>query len=271
LNNHEKDQLENLLDYGKATDEADYTGLQLLVIPRPGTISPWSSKATDITHNCGLNKIIRLERGTAWFLQTDQELSTVTVDAIKPFIHDRMTEIVESDFDYADILFQETQPGELIYIDILQNGKKALSEANINLGLALSDTEINYLLENFNVLKRNPTDVELMMFAQINSEHCRHKIFNAEWTINNQKMEKSLFDMIRETYKDNPGLVLSAYKDNSAVITGYSATRFYPNPEDHHYQTTKEDVHILMKVETHNHPTAISPYPGASTGSGGES
>ncbi|MBI4006653.1 MAG: phosphoribosylformylglycinamidine synthase, partial [Gammaproteobacteria bacterium] len=185
-------------------------------------------------------------------------------------IHDRMTETVVYNFDHAEALFQEMQPGVLTTIDIMQKGQAALIEANMTMGLALSDEEIAYLFENFQTLNRNPTDVELMMFAQANSEHCRHKIFNAEWWINNQKMEQSLFDMIRKTHVCNPGRILSAYNDNAAVSSGYTATRFFPNPENHYYQSYKEDVHILMKVETHNHPTAISPYPGASTGAGGE-
>lgn len=270
LDVHEKKRLENLLAYGQQSPQTAVKGQLLLVIPRPGTISSWSSKASDIVHNCGLDKVNRLERGSAWYLQIDQELSTDIIEKIKPHIHDRMTEIVVSDFVEADVLFQQMQAKDLTYIDVLQKGQEALLEANINMGLALSNIEINYLLENFQKLKRNPTDVELMMFAQANSEHCRHKIFNAEWTIDNQKMNQSLFDMIRETHVKNPGRILSAYKDNSAVTTGYLATRFYPDPNNHHYQFHEEDVHILMKVETHNHPTAISPYPGASTGSGGE-
>jgi phosphoribosylformylglycinamidine synthase len=270
LDTHEKNQLGDLLNYGKVSPQTKLKGQLLLVIPRIGTISPWSSKASDIIHNCGLNKVIRLERGSAWYLQTDQELTTDDIDKIKPLIHDRMTEIVVSDFVEAEILFNQMKAKDLVYIEVLQKGQEALHKANSEMGLALSKTEITYLLENFQKKKRNPTDVELMMFAQANSEHCRHKIFNAEWTIDNKKLDASLFDMIRETHVKNPGHVLSAYKDNSAVTTGYRATRFYPDPQNHHYQFHEEDVHILMKVETHNHPTAISPYPGASTGSGGE-
>lgn len=263
--------LNNLLNYGHVTDQ-NPQGHLLLVTPRFGTISPWSSKATDIAHNCGLEKVVRLERATAWYLQTadGKALTSDHVDKIKPLIHDRMTETVLTDFDQAASLFAETQPAPLQIIDILTHGKNALDDANQSMGLALSEAEINYLLENFRKLGRNPTDVELMMFAQANSEHCRHKIFNAEWTIAGEKKTMSLFDMIRETHKHNPGRVLSAYSDNAAVITGYSASRFFPDPFTHYYQPYQEDVHILMKVETHNHPTAISPYPGAATGSGGE-
>jgi phosphoribosylformylglycinamidine synthase len=263
--------LNNLLNYGHTAEQYPQ-GHLLLVTPRFGTISPWSSKATDITHNCGLKKVVRVERGTAWYLQTGNgnDLSSDQVELIKPFIHDRMTETVLTNFDQAESLFSETQPAPLQTIDIITQGKDALDDANQTMGLALSEAEIDYLLNNFRKLGRNPTDVELMMFAQANSEHCRHKIFNAEWTIAGEKKAMSLFDMIRETHKHNPGRVLSAYSDNAAVITGYSGSRFFPDPYTHYYQPHQEDVHILMKVETHNHPTAISPYPGASTGSGGE-
>lgn len=263
--------LHNLLDYGQSGQE-NPEGHLLLVTPRSGTISPWSSKATDIAHNCGLKKVIRMERGTAWHLMAvqGQTLSNDQIEKIKPVIHDRMTETVLADFDQAASLFAKTQPAPMLNIDIMTHGKDALIGANQSMGLALSEAEIDYLLENFRKLARNPTDVELMMFAQANSEHCRHKIFNAEWTAGGKKMAMSLFDMIRETHKHHPGRVLSAYSDNAAVITGYSASRFFPDPVSHYYQPHQEDVHILMKVETHNHPTAISPYPGASTGSGGE-
>lgn len=272
LNTDEMARLENLFHYGAVAPETETRGTLLLVTPRPGTISPWSSKATDIAHNCGLHKVMRLERGTAWYLKTDNGVipSPDIIENIKPLIHDRMTETVMLRFDQAEALFHEMQPASLTTIDIMQKGRAALTEVNITMGLALSDEEIIYLLEGFQALKRNPTDVELMMFAQINSEHCRHKIFNAEWWINDQQMEQSLFDMIRKTHVSNPGRTLSAYSDNAAVTTGYPALRFFPHPANHHYQSRKEDVHILMKVETHNHPTAISPYPGAATGSGGE-
>ena len=266
----EIERIENLLNYGHQVPENKIKGVLLLVVPRTGTISPWSSKATDIAHNCDLEKIIRLERGTAWYLQADKEITARIFENIKPMIHDRMTEDVIKNVEEAKALFQEMQPVDLVYIDVMKNGKRALEEANISMGLALSKNEINYLYENFMKMNRNPTDVELMMFAQTNSEHCRHKIFNAEWTIDGEKMQQSLFDLIRATRLDSQGHILSAYSDNAAVTRGYTAARFFPNPDDHHYQTHKEDVHVVMKVETHNHPTAISPYPGASTGSGGE-
>ena len=268
----EKTRLEDLLHYGNFIRRQHDEATLLLVTPRPGTISPWSSKATDIAHNCGLQKIKRIERGTAWYLVTaqGQTLSTSVLEKIKPLLHDRMTETVMTDPDQASRLFEVMSPAPLQTVDLLRDGHAALELANQSLGLALADAEIAYLLENFRKLGRNPTDVELMMFAQVNSEHCRHKIFNAAWTIDGKKMPASLFDMIRKTHRHHPGRVLSAYSDNAAVITGYPASRFFPDPIDHHYHPHQEDVHILMKVETHNHPTAISPYPGAATGSGGE-
>ena len=265
-------RLEDLLDYGNRISESTKSANLLIVTPRPGTISPWSSKATDIAHNCGLKKIIRIERGTAWYIHcnADEKISDEALAKLKPLIHDRMTETVFPDLEPASSLFTESQPADMLTIDILGQGQSALTEANQAMGLALGEIEIGYLLENFRRLDRNPTDVELMMFAQINSEHCRHKIFNSEWIIDNQMMPGSLFDMIRETHKHNPGRVLSAYNDNAAVVAGYNASRFFPDPLTHEYKVCREDVHILMKVETHNHPTAISPYPGAATGSGGE-
>ena len=264
--------LENLLDYGVRISVHQEGACLLLVTPRPGTISPWSSKATDIAHNCGLDKIIRIERGTAWYLhcKAGEVITDEVLAKLKPLIHDRMTETVFQGMEEISTLFAELQPAELVFIDVLDKGLPALIEANRKMGLALSEIEISYLLDNFRKLGRNPSDVELMMFAQANSEHCRHKIFNAEWIIDNQMMPGSLFDMIRATHARNPGRVLSAYTDNAAVAAGYHANRFYPEPLTHKYRVSNEDVHILMKVETHNHPTAISPYPGAATGSGGE-
>ena len=268
---HEYDHLVSLLHYGPVPHPPDPAWHLFLVTPRPGTISPWSSKATDIVHNCGLRQVIRVERGLAWYIQSsDQALAATTVDRIKPLIHDRMTEVVLNKLDDALILFNKARPVHHSHIDIQSAGKDALSIANSEMGLALSEEEIDYLYHNFSELGRNPTDVELMMFAQANSEHCRHKIFNARWTIDGEPRQQSLFDMIRETHDQHPGHILSAYRDNAAVMHGYSASRFFPSPEQQHYRYQHEDVHILMKVETHNHPTAISPYPGAATGSGGE-
>ena len=244
----------------------------VLVTPRHGTISPWSSKATDILHNCGLDNILRIERGIEWSLSgaNGYVVSKRDIDQIKPLLHDRMTETVMDDIRQAEMLFQTSDAKPLETIELLSQGKTGLQQANIGMGLALSEAEINYLHEHYIKMGRNPTDVELMMFAQANSEHCRHKIFNARWIIDGEEKGASLFDIIRQTHEKNPGKVLSAYSDNSAVTTGYLASRFFPQAETHQYQVSQEDVHILMKVETHNHPTAISPYAGASTGSGGE-
>jgi len=252
--------------------EDETTAAFVLITPRPGTISPWSSKATDILHNCGMDNILRVERGIAVrvFASDSLQISDADVELIKPLLHDRMTESVMENTEQAEILFKISDAAPLQTIDLLASGREALVQANSEMGLALSAQEIDYLLDSFNELSRNPTDVELMMFAQANSEHCRHKIFNSEWIINGKHKDDSLFDMIRQTHKKNPGKVLSAYSDNSAVTSGYSASRFFPDPESHQYQVSEEDVHLLMKVETHNHPTAISPYAGASTGSGGE-
>ncbi len=264
--------LENLVD-GKITKSDDESvSASCFIIPRPGTISPWSSKATDILHNCGLNKITRIERGILWRINIDSapEQSQSFLESIYPQIHDRMTQVVVTEISQCEVLFRNSEPKQLSSIDILGKGKPALSHANNEMGLALSDDEVDYLCEAFNKLDRNPTDVEIMMFAQANSEHCRHKIFNAQWTIDGQKVPEKLFGMIRSTFEANPGNVLSAYKDNAAVMQGYKAGRFYPDPNTRQYQYSQENINILMKVETHNHPTGISPFPGAATGSGGE-
>nr|WP_286235894.1 phosphoribosylformylglycinamidine synthase [Thalassotalea sediminis] len=269
LNEHETTVLAKLLTYGPKIEEHEPTGTFVLVTPRPGTISPWSSKSTDIAHNCGLNKIIRLERGLAYYIES-AELSNEQQQQLNGLIHDRMMEVTFSDFAQAQALFATAEPGKLNAVDILTGGRDALAKANIELGLALADDEIEYLVENFTKLGRNPNDIELYMFAQANSEHCRHKIFNADWTIDGEVQPKSLFKMIKNTYETNPDFVLSAYKDNAAVMVGSEGGRFFPNPESKEYGYHHEDIQILMKVETHNHPTAISPYPGAATGSGGE-
>nr|Q47XX7.2 RecName: Full=Phosphoribosylformylglycinamidine synthase; Short=FGAM synthase; Short=FGAMS; AltName: Full=Formylglycinamide ribonucleotide amidotransferase; Short=FGAR amidotransferase; Short=FGAR-AT [Colwellia psychrerythraea 34H] len=272
LSTSEEKVLQQLLTYGPTIEEHQPAGLFLLVTPRPGTISPWSSKSTDIAHNCGLAKVERLERGIAYYvtLENDAQLSTSQEAQLNTLLHDRMMESIFNDFAQASTLFASSEPGELTAIDIESGGKNALVQANIELGLALAEDEVNYLFENFTKLGRNPHDIELYMFAQANSEHCRHKIFNAEWTIDGVKQEKSLFKMIRNTHEINPDYVLSAYKDNAAVMVGNKGGRFFPNPETNVYGYNHEDIQILMKVETHNHPTAISPYPGAATGSGGE-
>ncbi|MCK8043402.1 phosphoribosylformylglycinamidine synthase [Shewanella sp. 1CM18E] len=268
LNDTENQQLEKILTYGPAIEAHTPEGHLHFVTPRPGTISPWSSKATDIAHNCGLNKVKRLERGIAYYVVSD-ELSAEQTKTLTALLHDRMVEVILPSFDDASVLFARTEPAKFTSVDVLSQGRAALEQANTKLGLALADDEIDYLVENFTRLGRNPNDIELMMFAQANSEHCRHKIFNADWTIDGEVQPKSLFKMIKNTFEKTPDNVLSAYKDNAAVMTGSTAGRFFPK-QDGVYGYHTEPMHILMKVETHNHPTAISPYPGAATGSGGE-
>lgn len=270
LTEDESQKLAQLLTYGPTIAEHQPTGSLLLVTPRPGTISPWSSKATDIAHNCGLAQIKRLERGTVYSVESTTVLTDEQQKALNSLLHDRMMEVVFTELNQAAILFTQAQPAPVEAIDILSGGRLALEKANVSLGLALADDEIDYLVESFTKLGRNPNDIELMMFAQANSEHCRHKIFNADWIIDGVEQPKSLFKMIKNTFETTPEHVLSAYKDNAAVMTGSKVGRFFPDPETRQYQYHQEDAHILMKVETHNHPTAISPWPGASTGSGGE-
>ncbi|EJL6526907.1 TPA: phosphoribosylformylglycinamidine synthase [Vibrio cholerae] len=270
LNPQELEKLEKLLTYGPTIQEHEPQGLLLLVTPRPGTISPWSSKATDIAHNCGLHGIKRLERGTAYYVEAETALTAAQIATLEALLHDRMMEVVFAELTDALQLFSVAEPAPMSQVDVLAGGRRALEEANVSLGLALAEDEIDYLVESFTKLGRNPNDIELMMFAQANSEHCRHKIFNADWTIDGVKQDKSLFKMIKNTFEQTPDYVLSAYKDNAAVMTGSTVGRFFPDPESRQYTYHHEDAHILMKVETHNHPTAISPWPGASTGSGGE-
>ncbi|WP_313224743.1 phosphoribosylformylglycinamidine synthase [Stutzerimonas nitrititolerans] len=264
----EEQVLARLLKYGPSVPVQEPVGRLFLVVPRFGTISPWSSKASDIAHNCGLDKIQRLERGIAFYVQG--ELSEGDAQLIAAALHDRMTQLVLERFEDAANLFSHAQPKPLTAVDVLGGGRAALEQANVELGLALADDEIDYLVTSFEGLGRNPHDIELMMFAQANSEHCRHKIFNASWDIDGESQDKSLFGMIKNTYQMHSEGVLSAYKDNASVIVGHEAGRFYPNPETGEYAATRQPVHILMKVETHNHPTAIAPFPGAATGSGGE-
>ncbi|MCB1772466.1 MAG: phosphoribosylformylglycinamidine synthase [Gammaproteobacteria bacterium] len=265
----QRDVLERLLQYGPMRDRQQDRGSLFLVVPRPGTISPWSSKATDIAHNCGLHGLRRIERGIAYWVGGMAE-DADTRSTIAGLLHDRMTQSVWHDFDEAARLFVHAAPAPLTRVGVIDGGRDALVAANGELGLALSDDEIDYLVENFVALGRDPSDVELMMFAQANSEHCRHKIFNASWTIDGDEQPSSLFGMIRNTTDQSPVDVLSAYKDNAAVIAGTEGYRFYPDPETAVYGRHDEQIHILMKVETHNHPTAISPDPGAATGAGGE-
>jgi phosphoribosylformylglycinamidine synthase len=268
--------LRALLTYGPVDPDsvADSEPLDddiLLVVPRPGTISPWASKATDIARQCGLDAVERIERGTAYLLR-GAGASVLTPQlrrALRPLIHDRMIETVLDSLDAADALFHDARPATLTTVDVLAGGRPELKAADTRLGLALSDDEVDYLLDYFSGIRRDPTDVELMMFAQANSEHCRHKIFNARWVIDGRPMSASLFAMIRNTHTTHPQGTLIAYSDNAAVMEGAQIERFYPADEQR-YHFTAEPTHILMKVETHNHPTGISPFPGAATGSGGE-
>ncbi|MEO8214758.1 MAG: phosphoribosylformylglycinamidine synthase, partial [Myxococcales bacterium] len=260
--------LDRLLQYGPRQEMrglADRTR-RLLVVPRLGTISPWSSKATDIARTCGLNAVRRIERGI-WY----QVAGDITDEgALRAALHDRMTESVLVSAAEASALFAHADPRPAATIPLRADGPAALEAANRAMGLALAPDEIAYLVDAYQTLGRDPTDVELMMFAQANSEHCRHKIFNAEFIIDGVPQAASLFKMIRRSTEVSPLGVLSAYSDNAAVIEGTRAGRFFPDPATGVYATHVEPVHILMKVETHNHPTAISPFPGAATGSGGE-
>ena len=262
----EQGVLARVLRYGPRAPRSELDGQRLLVVPRIGTISPWSSKATDVAHNCGLERVRRIERGI-WYTIAGPVHDEPTLRAA---LHDRMTESVLASETDAERLFVHAQPRPLQAIDVLGGGRGAIQAANLTLGLALAPDEIDYLVESFRTLGRNPTDVELMMFAQANSEHCRHKIFNADLILDGKKQPRSLFQMIRRSTEASPTGVLSAYKDNAAVVEGLEADRFFPDPDTNVYAFHREPVGILMKVETHNHPTAISPHPGASTGSGGE-
>ncbi|MCH9769507.1 MAG: phosphoribosylformylglycinamidine synthase [Gammaproteobacteria bacterium] len=242
---------------------------RIYTLPRFGTISPWSSKATDIAHICGFKTIQRLERGVCYQLTLNHPEFFAGAELLSE-LHDPLTETVL--FDPVDLhkIFAAAMPAKVKQINLLKNGKKALEQADADLGLALSQVEMNYLLEAYQKLKRNPTDAELMMFAQVNSEHCRHKIFNGHWTIDDVSQPHSLFEMIKHTYKMHPTQALVAYHDNAAVLNGYPAERFWRDPVSQQYQIHAEANPIVLKVETHNHPTAIAPLPGAATGSGGE-
>ena len=267
----EQATLERILTYGPAAAEPDHRGELFLVVPRLGTISPWASKASDIARQCGLDMIERIERGTVWRVTTQDgaALTAPELEQLLPLIHDRMTETVLRDIAQAGELFHHVAPQPLKTVDLLKGGVAALQSANRSMGLALSDDEIDYLCSNFTRIGRNPTDVELMMFAQANSEHCRHKIFNANWVIDGKPQPQSLFAMIRHTHAQHPQGTIVAYSDNSSIIEGARVKRFYPCAGGA-YEFVEDETHILMKVETHNHPTAISPFPGAATGAGGE-
>lgn len=266
LDEAELDRARALLRYGPEEGLPAPVGNEVgVVLPRLGTISPWSSKATDIFGICGLDKVMRVERGVRWFVAGSAKPAVVLAA-----VHDRMTERVVTDEAFATV-FENLTPQPLSTVGVLEGGRAALTGANVELGLALSDDEIDYLAAAYLELGRDPTDVELMMFAQANSEHCRHKIFNADWEIDGEPVSRSLFAMIRNTHAQINGEgILSAYADNAAVIEGPEVPKFLLDPTSHRYGYVTEPVHVLMKVETHNHPTAIAPYAGAATGSGGE-
>ncbi len=262
--------LETLLEATSKSSKVAADESFFLVTPRPGTISPWSSKATDIAHNSGLANILRVERGIAFFVQTTAPLTKIERQLVVKDLHDRMTETVFDSVDEVERLFLHNSSRPLATVDILNGGREALVSANEMMGLALAEDEIDYLLDNFTLLGRNPNDIELMMFAQANSEHCRHKIFSADWIIDGKEQSHTLFNMIRNTHALHPEGVITAYSDNSSVIKGANTHRFHVDMASNRYSYQGEVQHILMKVETHNHPTAISPFPGAATGAGGE-
>ncbi|MGO0306421.1 phosphoribosylformylglycinamidine synthase [Endozoicomonas acroporae] len=274
LSERQTDILARLLTYGPKIQQIEPDSFssraEFLVVPRPGTISPWSSKASDIAHNCGFGMIQRIERGVRFVVFADTRLSEDQETRIADLLHDRMTQAVFRDAGEITKLFAVAEPAPMTTVSVLEGGREALAAANLSLGLALAEDEIDYLVESYQKLQRDPTDVELMMFAQANSEHCRHKIFNASWSIDGEAQDLSLFKMIRNTHALHSEGVLSAYKDNASVIEGFHAKRFYPESDSREYGFNEEDIHILMKVETHNHPTAIAPWAGAATGSGGE-
>jgi len=274
-------RLDALLTYGEPFAAVAGEGAveEFFVIPRLGTISPWASKATDIARNCGMAHIHRIERGVAFTVTlkkgllgfgAHKALTSEETEGVSALLHDRMTESVLRSADQASLLFSELDAKPLASIDVLARGRAALVEANTELGLAMSDDEIDYLDAAFTRAERNPTDVELMMFAQANSEHCRHKIFNADWIIDGVAQDRTLFKMIKNTHELQPKGTIVAYSDNSSIMAGAEVTRFFPRGDNHEYATDRTLTHTLMKVETHNHPTAISPFPGASTGAGGE-
>jgi len=277
LTRAQRDALEGLLRYGDAY-AGPTEGVLIVVAPRLGTVSPWASKATDIAHNCGLS-LKRIERVTEYQLSLksgllggSKPLSADELDAAAALLHDRMTESVLLRREDSAHLFDEQPAAPMAHVDLLRSGRAALVAANVEFGLALSDDEIDYLVAAFTALQRNPTDVELMMFAQANSEHCRHKIFNASFTIDGETQERSMFQMIRNTHQLAPQHTVIAYSDNSSVMEGGVIERWLPEGYANApvYSARQELAHVLMKVETHNHPTAISPFPGASTGAGGE-
>lgn len=274
LTKAEEERLASLLTYGDAAEDVR-ADLAFMVVPRLGTISPWASKATDIVKNCGIEGVLRVERATVYSLALKAPLTEEEAAQAAGVLHDRMTEsVVARDFP-AENLFVELEGRPMATVALVEEGRPALERANVEMGLALSPDEIDYLTDAFTKIGRNPTDVELMMFAQANSEHCRHKIFNARWTVDGEEREETLFGMIRRTHKMAPQGTITAYADNAAIFEGAEVTRLYPRPGSGNefgrvFERKDEMTHTVFKVETHNHPTAISPFPGASTGSGGE-
>lgn len=274
LTKAEEERLASLLTYGDAAEDVR-ADLAFMVVPRLGTISPWASKATDIVKNCGIEGVLRVERGTVYSLALKAPLTEEEAAQAAGVLHDPMTEsVVARDFP-AENLFVELEGRPMATVALVEEGRPALERANVEMGLALSPDEIDYLTDAFTKIGRNPTDVELMMFAQANSEHCRHKIFNARWTVDGEEREETLFGMIRRTHKMAPQGTITAYADNAAIFEGAEVTRLYPRPGSGNefgrvFERKDEMTHTVFKVETHNHPTAISPFPGASTGSGGE-
>ncbi len=263
-----------LLTYGEPATgkepEGEHTAL-VVVAPRLGTLSPWASKATDIAHSCGVG-VRRVERVTEYRITADAPLTDAQWAACADLLHDRMTESALPSREAAARLFDERDPDPMVHVDVLDRGRQAIEEADRDFGLALSDDEVDYLVDAFTGLRRNPTDVELMMFAQANSEHCRHKIFNADFVVDGEPQPRSLFGMIRHTEEVAGAGTVVAYSDNASVMEGGRRVRWLPEDADGPsvYRGREGEVHVLMKVETHNHPTAISPFPGAATGAGGE-
>ncbi|MBK4775523.1 phosphoribosylformylglycinamidine synthase [Candidatus Pantoea edessiphila] len=270
LDERTKNRLRSLINQKKYNSKQPLQGRMLLVTPRPGTVSSWSSKATDIIYNCNFPQIIRIERGIAYYIETPEFFNELQWQIISKTLHNSRFEKTYTSFLHTKDLFYESSPKPLKKIDIINKGRSALIEANKQLGLTQTEEEIDYILNYFVKLGRNLNDIEMYMFAQINSEHCRHKIFNAEWIIDGHKQKKSLFEMIKNTLKQTPDYILSAYTDNTAVMEGSKAGFLFPQNNNNQYSYHHEHLHITMKVETHNHPTAIAPWPGAATGAGGE-
>lgn len=271
VNNVDAEQLGALLQPGTSpTPRGDELAQNEIVIvtPRIGTISPWSSKATNIANNCDFDAVKRIERAVVYVIEGVKHCADQL--GLQALLHDRMVETTMTSYDDLSMLFSDIAPRSVTSVPVIEVGRDALVAANANLGLALAEDEIDYLVEAFTGLGRDPSDTELMMFAQANSEHCRHKIFNASWTIDGIDQDWSLFGMIKNTFKQGGEKVLSAYSDNAAVVEGHRAGRFYPEPHSQSWTYHQEPIALLMKVETHNHPTAIAPFAGAGTGSGGE-